>query len=86
MTIDEVEETMNRNILSDKVKDFIPTRKAKAPVILGDTQHHEPVTLPFYGDCDLSNEDLEKSCENNECIDCTVSFYNLDNAQRTLLH
>ena len=77
MTIDKVEESMDINQLSDKAKNFITTRNAKDSVILGDIRHHEPVILPFCEGYDLINEDLEKSCKNNKCIDCTVSFDNL---------
>ena len=48
--------------------------------------YHEPVTLPFCGDCDPDQKDLGQSCKNKECENCTVSFDSLDNAQRTLLH
>ena len=46
--------------MSDEVKGFILSKKAKDPVIFGETQHHEPVTLPFCGDYDPVNEDLGK--------------------------
>ena len=44
MTIDEVEETMNRNQLSDKAKNFVTTRKVKGSVSIDDIRHHEQLS------------------------------------------
>ena len=58
VTNDEIEESIDSILMSDEVKGFITSKKAKATAILGEIRQHEPITLPFCGDCDPGNENL----------------------------
>ena len=77
---------MNSAFRTDEDMNFKSTRKDKTKVTIGSLRHHEPINIPFCGDCNHNQEEIDRTCKNKECKDCTVIFDNLDNSQRMLLH
>ena len=55
-------------------------------MILGSIRYHKLADIPFCGNHDPDQNEQCQTCEYFECKDCTVSFDNLDNTQRLILH
>ena len=74
-----------RTILSVNLNEnnYTHTRKELTKVVC---RYHEPVNIPCCGNCDPDDAEQSQACKDSECKYCMVSFDNLDNTQRLLLH
>ena len=78
---------LNQTVNQPKEKiNTIPTRTETSSASLGPTKHHETVILPFCKECDPNDHCKENRKMSDSCTTCKISFDNLTNAQRALLH